>query len=79
MAPGGVRDPGVGAARPGRTPRDDRPSRRRPVQSGLYISPNAWENLIEPEVARLGVQEHATLLTSRDLRVGPERNARALA
>ncbi|TYB48850.1 PaaX family transcriptional regulator C-terminal domain-containing protein [Actinomadura chibensis] len=50
-----------------------------PVQGGLYVSPNAWEDLVEAEAARLGVQDHTTLLTSRDLRVGPERDARALA
>ncbi|WP_067449771.1 PaaX family transcriptional regulator C-terminal domain-containing protein [Actinomadura macra] len=49
-----------------------------PVQGGLYASANAWEELIEAEAARLGVQAHLTLLTSRDLRIGGEADAQAL-
>ncbi|WP_433232256.1 PaaX family transcriptional regulator C-terminal domain-containing protein [Actinomadura formosensis] len=50
-----------------------------PVQNGLYVSPNAWEDLIEADAARLGVTNHLTFLTSRDLRIGTERDPRALA
>ncbi|GAA4298974.1 transcriptional regulator [Actinomadura luteofluorescens] len=49
------------------------------VQSGLYVSPHAWEDLIEAEAARLGVTDHLTFLTSRDLCIGTESAPRALA
>lgn len=48
------------------------------VQSGLYVSANDWEELVEDAADRLGVLGHVTLLTSRDLRVGAERDPRAL-
>ncbi|MBG0815542.1 PaaX family transcriptional regulator C-terminal domain-containing protein [Planomonospora sp. ID82291] len=50
-----------------------------PVHGGLYVSPNDWEELVEAEAARLGLAEHVAFLTSGDLRLGGERDPRALA
>lgn len=50
-----------------------------PLQGGLYVCANQWEELVEAEVARLGVPDHVTFLTSEDLRVGGTREPRALA
>ncbi|MBG0832676.1 transcriptional regulator [Planomonospora sp. ID67723] len=50
-----------------------------PVHGGLYVSANAWEDLVEAEAGRLGVTGFVTLLTSRDLRVGGEDDPRSLA
>lgn len=50
-----------------------------PLQGGLYVSANAWEELIEAEADRLGVRGCVTFLTSRDLRVGGEGDPRRLA
>jgi phenylacetic acid degradation operon negative regulatory protein len=50
-----------------------------PVHGGLYVSANAWEDLLESEAGRLGVTAFTTFLTSSDLRVGEESDPRALA
>lgn len=49
------------------------------LQGGLYVSANAWEDLVEPEAARLGVSAHLSLLTSTDLHIGGVGEPRALA
>ncbi|GIG61941.1 putative repressor in the phenylacetic acid catabolism [Longispora fulva] len=43
-----------------------------PIQGGLYVSPNDWDDLVDAEAARLGVTAGVTRLTSTDLRVGGE-------
>ncbi|GII04043.1 PaaX family transcriptional regulator C-terminal domain-containing protein [Planobispora takensis] len=50
-----------------------------PLHGGLYVSANDWEELVEAEAGRIGVAAFVTLLTSGDLRVGGERDPRALA
>ncbi|WP_412543418.1 PaaX family transcriptional regulator C-terminal domain-containing protein [Longispora sp. K20-0274] len=49
------------------------------VQGGLYVSPHDWDDLVDAEVARLGVGAGVTRLTSTDLRVGGEGDPRRLA
>ncbi|MGJ6969021.1 PaaX family transcriptional regulator C-terminal domain-containing protein [Streptosporangium sp. G11] len=41
-----------------------------PLQGGLYVTANPWEDLVEAEVARLGIGDCVTYITSTDLRVG---------
>ncbi|WP_067532682.1 DNA-binding transcriptional regulator [Nocardia crassostreae] len=41
-----------------------------PIQGGLYVSANPWEELIRSAAARLGVNDHVTTFTSTDLTVG---------
>ncbi|WP_218009785.1 PaaX family transcriptional regulator C-terminal domain-containing protein [Actinomadura kijaniata] len=41
-----------------------------PLQGGLYVAANAWEDLVGAAAGRLGVDAHVTYLTSTDLRVG---------
>ncbi|MEV4091598.1 PaaX family transcriptional regulator C-terminal domain-containing protein [Streptosporangium saharense] len=50
-----------------------------PLQGGLYVSANAWEDLVEARAGELGVADGVTYVLSRDLRVGGERDPRALA
>ncbi|MCZ4080418.1 transcriptional regulator [Rhodococcus sp. H36-A4] len=40
------------------------------VQSGLYASPHAWEPYVLDAAAELDVEQHLSLLTTRDLKVG---------
>ncbi|GAA3446837.1 PaaX family transcriptional regulator C-terminal domain-containing protein [Planomonospora venezuelensis] len=53
-----------------------------PVQGGLYLSANPWEPYVEERARHLGVFDHVTFLTTRDLRQGdqddPVELARAL-
>lgn len=41
------------------------------LHGGLYVSANEWTDLVSAEAHRLGVSDAVTLLTSRDLRIGP--------
>ncbi|GII94199.1 PaaX family transcriptional regulator C-terminal domain-containing protein [Sinosporangium siamense] len=50
-----------------------------PLQGGLYVSANPWEDLVGAEVSRLGAEDYVTHLTSTDLRVGNVRDPRELA
>ncbi|MFK4068274.1 PaaX family transcriptional regulator C-terminal domain-containing protein [Streptomyces sp. NPDC029674] len=50
-----------------------------PVQSGLYVSANPIEELVEAQVRHLGVGDAVTCLTSTDLRVGGVGHPPALA
>ncbi len=49
------------------------------LHGGLYVSPHDWEEMVEGEATHLGVLPSVTFLTSKDLRVGEERSASALA
>ncbi|WP_214327928.1 PaaX family transcriptional regulator C-terminal domain-containing protein [Nonomuraea sediminis] len=49
------------------------------VQGGLYVSANPWEPYVEDHARRLGVAEHLTFLTSRDLRQGGHTEPAVLA
>lgn len=49
------------------------------VQGGLYVSANPWEPYVEEHARRLGVGEHLTFLTSRDLRQGGHTEPAVLA
>ncbi|MFI6602467.1 PaaX family transcriptional regulator C-terminal domain-containing protein [Nonomuraea sp. NPDC050536] len=49
------------------------------IQGGLYVSANPWEPYVEDHARRLGVGEHLTLLTSRDLRQGGQADPVVLA
>ncbi|WP_433334557.1 PaaX family transcriptional regulator C-terminal domain-containing protein [Spirillospora sp. CA-294931] len=50
-----------------------------PLQGGLYVAANPWEDLVEAEVARLGADDCVTYLTSTDLRVAGVTDPVALA
>ncbi|MDF5754503.1 PaaX family transcriptional regulator C-terminal domain-containing protein [Spongiactinospora sp. TRM90649] len=50
-----------------------------PLQGGLYVSANPWEDLVGAEVSRLGADDYITYLTSTDLRVGGVHDPRKLA
>ncbi|WP_433245274.1 PaaX family transcriptional regulator C-terminal domain-containing protein [Streptosporangium sp. CA-135522] len=50
-----------------------------PLHGGLYVCANDWEGLVEAEADRLGVLDCVTFMTSGDLRIGGEREPRALA
>lgn len=50
-----------------------------PVQGGLYVSPNDWDDLVMAQAQRLGIGASVTTLTSTDLCVGGERDPRRLA
>ncbi|GAA2631498.1 transcriptional regulator [Actinomadura fulvescens] len=50
-----------------------------PLQGGLYVTANPWEDLVEAEAVRLQVTDHITFLTSADLRVGGVTAPRDLA
>ncbi|MER6134045.1 PaaX family transcriptional regulator C-terminal domain-containing protein [Streptomyces sp. NPDC001815] len=50
-----------------------------PVQSGLYVSANRIEQLVEAQASRLDVAHAVTCLTSTDLRVGGLADPPALA
>ncbi|WP_354524648.1 PaaX family transcriptional regulator C-terminal domain-containing protein [Mycolicibacterium sp. 624] len=50
-----------------------------PIQGGLYVSPNRWENRISSAATELAIDEHVTTLTAADLSVGGIEAPRALA
>ncbi|MFF5205798.1 PaaX family transcriptional regulator C-terminal domain-containing protein [Streptosporangium sp. NPDC000396] len=50
-----------------------------PLHGGLYVSANAWEDLVEAEAGRLGVLDCVTFITSDNLRIGEETDPRTLA
>ncbi|GHE29475.1 putative repressor in the phenylacetic acid catabolism [Streptosporangium violaceochromogenes] len=50
-----------------------------PIQSGLYVSANPIEELVEAQARHLGVAHALTCLTSTDLRVGSHDAPHALA
>ncbi|MFI2471898.1 PaaX family transcriptional regulator C-terminal domain-containing protein [Nocardia xishanensis] len=50
-----------------------------PIQGGLYVSANAWEDRIRAAAADLGVADHVTTLTTTDLSIGAVTGARELA
>ncbi|MFB7723231.1 PaaX family transcriptional regulator C-terminal domain-containing protein [Nocardia sp. NPDC056100] len=50
-----------------------------PIQGGLYVSANPWEDRIAAAAAELGVTEYLTLLSTTDLLIGGTRTPRALA
>ncbi|MCC3332048.1 hypothetical protein LK455_30735 [Nocardia abscessus] len=43
------------------------------------MAANPWEDLVEPEVARLGIEDRVTIFTSSDLRVAGLSDPRSLA
>ncbi|MEU6263521.1 PaaX family transcriptional regulator C-terminal domain-containing protein [Saccharopolyspora shandongensis] len=50
-----------------------------PIQGGLYVCANAWEDRIRAAAADLDVSDHVTTLTTTDLSIGTDTGARALA
>ncbi|MFI1917086.1 PaaX family transcriptional regulator C-terminal domain-containing protein [Nocardia sp. NPDC020380] len=50
-----------------------------PIQGGLYVSANPWEDRIRSAAAGLGVDDHVTTLTSTDLTIGGLTAGRDLA
>jgi phenylacetic acid degradation operon negative regulatory protein len=50
-----------------------------PIQGGLYVSPNRWEDRISSAATELAIIEHVTTLTTTDLSVGGIEAPRALA
>ncbi len=50
-----------------------------PLQGGLYVSANAWEELVEARARQLGVASGVTYVVSPHLRVGEEQDPRGLA
>ncbi len=50
-----------------------------PLQGGLYVSANAIGDIVEAHARHLGILASLTRLTSRDLRVGEERDPARLA
>ncbi|MGV9818197.1 PaaX family transcriptional regulator C-terminal domain-containing protein [Nocardia xishanensis] len=50
-----------------------------PIQGGLYVSANAWEDRIRAAAEDLGVTDHVTTLTTTDLSIGAVTGARELA
>lgn len=50
-----------------------------PIHRGLYVSPNAWEELVLDAARAAGVERNLTLLTTPDLSVGGVREPRVLA
>lgn len=50
-----------------------------PLQGGLYVAANAWEDLVADAAERLGASAHVTFLTSTDLSVGGVTDPVALA
>lgn len=50
-----------------------------PLQGGLYVAANPWEDLVEAAVTRLGVHAHVTFLTSTDLNIAGITDPAALA
>lgn len=49
------------------------------INNGLYVSPHRWEKDVVAEAQHLGITELVTTMTTDDLEVGGERDARALA
>ncbi|MEU0518213.1 PaaX family transcriptional regulator C-terminal domain-containing protein [Streptosporangium sp. NPDC006007] len=49
------------------------------LQGGLYVSANAWEDLVEARARELGVAGGLTCVASTNLRVGGEEDPRRLA
>jgi phenylacetic acid degradation operon negative regulatory protein len=41
-----------------------------PIQGGLYVSPNRWEDMISAAATEFGVGQHVATLTTTDLSVG---------
>jgi phenylacetic acid degradation operon negative regulatory protein len=41
-----------------------------PIQGGLYASPNAWEPHVAKLAADVAVQQHLSMMTTNDLRIG---------
>ncbi|GAA3071741.1 putative repressor in the phenylacetic acid catabolism [Streptosporangium carneum] len=50
-----------------------------PLQGGLYVSANAWEDLVEARARQLDVADGVTYVVSPHLRVGGESDPHALA
>ncbi|CAM4408583.1 PaaX family transcriptional regulator C-terminal domain-containing protein [Nocardia ninae] len=50
-----------------------------PIQGGLYVSPNAWEQHLDALAAELDVTDHLTTFTTTDLRVGQTEAPRRIA
>lgn len=50
-----------------------------PIQGGLYVSPNRWEDKISSAATELAIAEHVTTLTTTDLSVGGVEAPCALA
>jgi phenylacetic acid degradation operon negative regulatory protein len=50
-----------------------------PIQGGLYVSPNRWEDKIISAAEELAIVEHVTTLATTDLSVGGIEAPRALA
>ncbi|GAA2420080.1 transcriptional regulator [Actinomadura vinacea] len=50
-----------------------------PLQGGLYVAANPWEDLVSAATARLGASEYITFLTSTDLNVAGTTDPAALA
>ncbi|OBC12089.1 repressor [Mycobacterium sp. 852013-50091_SCH5140682] len=50
-----------------------------PIQGGLYVSPNPWEDRIASAASELAIADHITTLTTIDLSVGGIDEPRALA
>lgn len=49
------------------------------VQSGLYVSPNPWDEYVEAELDELGLVDHAIVLTTSSFRVGTETDPATIA
>ncbi|MEV0293855.1 PaaX family transcriptional regulator C-terminal domain-containing protein [Nocardia sp. NPDC050710] len=50
-----------------------------PIQGGMYVSANPWEDRIRSTATELGVNDHVTTLTTTDLVIGGIDSPRALA
>ncbi|MFC9964521.1 DNA-binding transcriptional regulator [Nocardia ignorata] len=50
-----------------------------PIQGGLYVSANPWEDRIRSTATELGIVAHVTMLTSSDLEIGGISDPRGLA
>ncbi|MFF3228800.1 PaaX family transcriptional regulator C-terminal domain-containing protein [Nocardia suismassiliense] len=50
-----------------------------PIQGGLYVSANPWEDRIRSAATTLGVSDHITTLTSTDLAIGRHTAPRVIA
>ncbi|WP_375372731.1 MULTISPECIES: PaaX family transcriptional regulator C-terminal domain-containing protein [unclassified Mycolicibacterium] len=50
-----------------------------PIQGGLYVSPNQWEDKIASVATELAITEHISTLTTTDLSVGGTGQPRELA
>nr|WP_054811354.1 PaaX family transcriptional regulator C-terminal domain-containing protein [Nocardia arizonensis] len=50
-----------------------------PIQGGLYVCANPWEDRIDTAASQLAVSDHVTTLTTTDLKIGTISEPRQLA